>query len=71
MIKPSIAVETENILHPDGVVIAIKVFKGISKPYMDRSGTIFVKNGTDKRKVTSPDELLRMFRNSNRIHGDE
>lgn len=71
MIKPPIAVETENILHPDGVVIAIKVFKGISKPYMDRSGNIFVKNGADKRRVTSPDELLRMFQASNRIHGDE
>ncbi|HPF16708.1 MAG TPA: putative DNA binding domain-containing protein [Thermotogota bacterium] len=71
MIKPPIAVETENILHPEGVVIAIKVFKGISKPYMDRSGNIFVKNGADKRKVSSPDELLRMFQASNRIHGDE
>ena len=71
MIKPPIAVETENILHPDGVVIAVKVFKGISKPYMDRSGNIFVKNGADKRRVTSPDELLRMFQASNRIHGDE
>jgi len=71
MIKPPIAVETENILHPNGVVIAVKVFKGISKPYMDRSGNIFVKNGADKRRVTSPDELLRMFQASNRIHGDE
>jgi ATP-dependent DNA helicase RecG len=70
-IKPPIAVETENILHPDGVIIAVKVYKGISKPYMDRSGNIFVKNGADKRKVTSPDELLRMFQASSRIHGDE
>src|SRR5512133_1126096 len=71
LIKPPIAVETENVLHPDGVVIVIKVYKGISKPYMDRSGNIYVKNGADKRKVTSPDELLRMFQSSNRIHGDE
>ncbi|NLD91646.1 MAG: ATP-dependent DNA helicase RecG [Fibrobacter sp.] len=70
-IKPPITVETENVLHPDGIVIVIKVYKGIYKPYMDKSGNIYIRKGADKRKVNSPDELLRMFQSSNRMHGDE
>lgn len=68
-IKPPITVKTENIRHPDGIVIVVSVSK--NKFHMDLSGNVFVKNGADKRKVTSPDELLRLFQDSQQIHGDE
>lgn len=45
--------------------------KGISKPYMDNNGVIWVKGGSDKRKVTSREEIQRMFQDACLIHGDE
>ncbi|UCH97714.1 MAG: hypothetical protein JSV88_12925 [Candidatus Aminicenantes bacterium] len=34
-------------------------------------GAFWVKNGSDKRKVTSPEELQRLFQSSGKIYADE
>jgi ATP-dependent DNA helicase RecG len=63
--------KTENIALSEVLVMVITVFDGISKPYMDNQGVIWVKCGADKRKVTSREEMQRMFQSVGLIHGDE
>jgi ATP-dependent DNA helicase RecG len=69
-VRPSVNPYTENISHPNGIVMIVDVPAGISKPYMDNTGAIWVKSGADKRKVTSREEMQRLFQSSNLIHGD-
>ncbi len=70
-VRPPVNPITENVNHPDGLVIVVTIPDGISKPYMDNSGAIWVKNGSDKRKVTSREEIQRMFQSAGLLHGDE
>ena len=69
--RPPIAPVTQNISHPEGVVIVVTVPEGISKPYMDKNLHVFVKSGADKRKVTAREELQRMFQSAALVHADE
>jgi len=52
------------------LVIIVSVADGIRKPYTTK-GTIIVKNGADKRKVTAVEEMQRMFQAARLVHGDE
>lgn len=70
-VRPPVNPKTENISLSEGLVMVITVFDGISKPYMDNQGAIWVKSGADKRKVTSREEMQRMFQSVGLIHGDE
>lgn len=70
-VRPPINVQTENISTPNGLVMVVTVADGISKPYMDNNGVIWVKSGADKRKVTSREEIQRIFQRAGLIHGDE
>lgn len=38
---------------------------------MDNNAVVWVKSGSDKRKVTSREEIQRMFQSAPLIHGDE
>jgi len=69
-VKPPVNPYTENIFHPDGLVMVVNVSEGISKPYMDNNGSIWVKSGADKRKVTSREEMQRLFQSVGLVHGD-
>ena len=42
-VRPPINPISENIVTPDGLVMIISVPDGISKPYMDKDGVIWVK----------------------------
>lgn len=55
----------------DKIIIAITVKEGISKPYSDHKGVYWVKAGLDKRRVTSREELQRMFQSASLVHADE
>jgi ATP-dependent DNA helicase RecG len=70
-VKPAINPFSENIMHPNGLVIVVSVPRGINKPYMDNSGVFWVKSVGNKQKVTSREEIQRMFQSSGLIHGDE
>jgi len=70
-VRPAINPSTENIAHPDGTVLVITIPDGISKPYMDKNGVIWVKSGADKRKATSREEIQRMFQQSGLVYADE
>lgn len=70
-VRPPINPLTENVAIGTGVVIVVTVPDGLSKPYMDNSGAIWVKSGSDKRKVTAREEMQRMFQSAQLVHGDD
>lgn len=70
-VRPPINPWTENISTPNGLVMHVVIPDGISKPYMDKNGVIWVKSGSDKRKATSREEIQRLYQSASLIHGDE
>lgn len=70
-VRPPINPITENMALPSGMVMVVTVDQGISKPYMDIQGIIWVKSAGDKRKVTAREELQRMFQEAALVHADE
>ncbi len=70
-IKPSIFIETEQIIIDKQIIIIVNVPEGNNKPYKDKNGIIWIKNGADKRRVTSNEELVRLLQSSRSIFADE
>ncbi len=71
-VRSPIAVMTENVALPEGrIVIVLKIAKGIDKPYFDKNGIIWLKTGSDKRRVNSKEELRRLFQTVDAIYADE
>lgn len=70
-VRPAVNPLTDNVLHPAGTVLVLTVADGISKPYMDKNGAIWVKNGSDKRRATSREEIQRLFQQAGLVHADE
>lgn len=71
-IRSGLTVSTENIaISKDRRVIAVTVPKGLDKPYFDRNGVIWLKNGADKRRIHSKEELRRLFQGTHQFHADE
>jgi ATP-dependent DNA helicase RecG len=71
LVRPPINPITENIRFDEGLVMIIEVLSGITKPYMDNQGLIWVKSGADKRKVTAREELQRLFQSEGLVYADE
>ena len=69
-VYPPVYLTTETVTIGDHQLVVVTVKEGLSKPYKDSNGTIFVKNGSDKRKVTSNDEIARLLGSRN-ILADE
>ena len=69
-VRPPIHPSTHNIATEQGIVIVVTVAGGLNKPYMDAQGRVWVKNGADKRHVTSREEMQRMFLNAGLIQAD-
>lgn len=71
-IKNPVSLTTENIvLENSRVVINLHIPFGIDKPYFDKNGVIWLKEGADKRKVLSKEEIRRLFESSSSLHADE
>jgi len=70
-VRPPVNPQTENVVTPQGLVMVVHIPVGISKPYMDNNGLIWVKSGSDKRKVTAREEIQRMYQSAGLMHGDE
>lgn len=60
-VKPSIAIFTDSVHTSDGVVLIVEIKEGVNKPYKDNKGIVWVKNGSDKRKVFDNSELVQMM----------
>jgi len=70
-VRPAVNPLTENVTHPNGTVLVATIPGGVSKPYMDKIGTIWVKSGADKRRATSREEIQRIFQQGGLVHADE
>lgn len=68
---PPIIISTETVTANGNNILVVEIKEGISKPYKDRLGTIYVKNGSDKRRVTSNDEIARLLQSSKVLYADE
>jgi predicted HTH transcriptional regulator len=62
---------TETVAVQGNQLVVVSIAEGISKPYKDSNGTIYVKNGSDKRKVTSNDEIARLMREGGSLYAEE
>lgn len=72
LVKSPLTVRTENVSVEKGcVVIVLTVPKGLDKPYFDKNGVIWLKTGSDKRRVNSKEELRRLFQVTDQFHADE
>ena len=70
-IFPPIIIDKEVLTISGENIIVVNVAEGISKPYKDRLGTIYLKNGSDKRRVTSNDEIARLLQSGGSMFADE
>jgi ATP-dependent DNA helicase RecG len=67
-----IDVRTANMPVDNGrIVILLDIPKGIDKPYFDKNGIIWLRVGSDKRRINSKEELRRFFQFSPQFHADE
>ena len=70
-IKPQIFITTEVVSVDGKDVLVTHVPKGIAKPYKDNNGTVWVKQGSDKHKLTDNNELLLLFQENGSVYVDE
>ncbi len=70
-VKSPITIFTEQVSIDAHTIIVVHIKEGSDKPYRDNKGIIWVKNGADKRKVISNEELLRMLQSSGNLAADE
>jgi ATP-dependent DNA helicase RecG len=69
-VRPPFSILTKSIPTSDGIVVAIDISDGASKPYCDNKGVYWVKNGPDKRRVQSPEELARLFQSGEKLYAE-
>jgi predicted HTH transcriptional regulator len=70
-VYPPVFLLTETVIVDNNKLIVVTIEEGLSKPYKDSNGTIYLKNGSDKRKVTSNDEIARLLQVSGSLHAEE
>lgn len=74
-VKPQVFVTTEVVpiaTETDSKkVLVVSIEEGIAKPYKDRNGVIWMKQGSDKRKLTDNNEQIRLFQQSGSLYVDE
>ena len=52
-------------------ILIVQVEEGVNKPYKDTNGTIWIKQGSDKRKLKENSEIMRLFQQSGNLLADE
>lgn len=69
-VRPPFSILSKSIPTSDGIVVVIEIADGASKPYCDNKGVYWVKNGPDKRRVQSPEELARLFQSGEKLYAE-
>lgn len=64
LVKPTIYIETDIVEIHDKKVLVCDVKNGANKPYKTIDGSIWIKQGADKRRVTENSEILSLFQSS-------
>lgn len=71
-VRSPLTLRTTNVsVNTRKVVIVVTVPRGLDKPYFDRKGVIWFRNGSDKRRINSKEELCRLFQSVGQFHADE
>jgi ATP-dependent DNA helicase RecG len=70
-VKSPIFITTETVNVDDKRVIVLTVPEGSDKPHIDKDGVVWIKNGSDKRKVISKEELSRLLQSSGNLYAEE
>lgn len=74
-VKPQVFLFTEVVSIPSKTeekkILIVQVSEGISKPYKDKNGAIWIKQGSDKRRLTDNNEQIRLFQQSGILYVDE
>ncbi|MDR2234088.1 MAG: putative DNA binding domain-containing protein [Tannerella sp.] len=70
-VKPSIVISTQTVDIGGQHIIVATIPQGKDKPYKDNKGIIWVKNGSDKRKVFSNSELRVMLQSCGNLIADK
>ncbi len=70
-VKSPIIISTETVTVNEKRVIVVTVPEGTDKPHTDKDGVVWVKNGSDKRKVISKEELSRLLQSSGNLYAEE
>ena len=73
-IVPGIYVKTEVVpvdYNGEKKILIVHVDEGINKPYKDLNRDVWVKQGSDKRRVTDNAEMLRLFQQGSHLLADE
>lgn len=74
-VKPQIFLFTEVVSIPSETdekkILVVEVSEGIAKPYKDKNGAIWIKQGSDKRRLTDNNEQIRLFQQSGILYLDE
>lgn len=69
-ILPTLYVYTETVDLDGKQLLLAHIPRGMSKPYKTLKGEIWVKQGSDKRRVKENSEILRMFQESGQYQAD-
>jgi len=70
-VKSPVLIGTETVNIDNNRVIVVTVPEGSDKPYSDKDGIVWVKNGADKRKALSKGELSRLLQSSGNLYAEE
>lgn len=70
-VKSPIFITTETVNINNKRMIVVTVPEGLDKPHTDKDGVVWIKNGADKRKVTSKEELSRLLQSSGNLYAEE
>jgi predicted HTH transcriptional regulator len=74
-VKPQILISTEVVSITtetgDNKILVVYVNEGTNKPYKDNGGTIWMKQGADKRKLIDNNEIMRLFQQGSNLLADE
>ena len=70
-VVPSILIKIDTVEVEDGNLVIATVKEGLNKPYHDNKGIVWVKNGSDKRKVFDNAELAEMMTDCGSFAPDE
>jgi len=73
-VKPPIYIQTEIVTIENEVpskILVVHIPHNLSQIYKDNNGAIWVKQGSDKRRVTDDSEILRLYQRSGNLLADE
>lgn len=71
LLRPVIYIQTETVIVDERSLLIAHIAEGDNKPYKDLNGTIWTKQGADKRKVMENSEIMRLFQCSGILYADE